>query len=43
MQEAFGGRVPGSILGGHYSDYLPERFREIYEKANLKVFTLDSR
>ena len=31
------GRVPRTILGRHYTDYSPERLKEIYEKANLKV------
>jgi intergrase/recombinase len=35
--DAFCGRVPKSILARHYSDYSPERLREIYQKAKLKV------
>jgi integrase len=35
--DAFCGRVPKSVLARHYSDYNPERLREIYQKANLKV------
>jgi hypothetical protein len=35
--DAFCGRVPKSVLARHYSDYSPERLKEIYEKANLKV------
>ena len=35
--DAFCGRVPRSILGRHYTDYSPERLKEIFEKANLKV------
>ena len=26
-----------SILTRHYTDYSPERLKEIYEKANLKI------
>jgi integrase len=36
--DAFCGRVPRSILGRHYTDYSPEKLKEIYEKANLKLF-----
>ena len=35
--DAFCGRVPRSILGRHYTDYSPERSKQIYEKANLIV------
>jgi len=35
--DAFCGRVPKSVLARHYSDFSPERLKEIYEKANLKV------
>ena len=37
--DAFCGRVPKSVLARHYSDYSPERLREIYQKANLKVLS----
>jgi intergrase/recombinase len=37
--DAFCGRVPESVLARHYADYNPERLKEIYEKANLKVLT----
>jgi len=37
--DAFCGRVPKSVLARHYTDYNPERLKEIYEKANLKVLT----
>jgi len=35
--DSFCGRIPRSILAKHYLDYSPERMREIYEKANLKI------
>ncbi len=35
--DAFCGRVPRSILARHYTDYSPERLKEIYDKAELKV------
>ena len=35
--DAFCGRVPRSVLARHYTDYSPEKLREVYEKANLKV------
>lgn len=36
--DAFCGRIPKKVLGRHYTDYSPERLKEIYEKANLRVF-----
>jgi len=35
--DAFCGRAPRSIIAKHYLDYSPERIKEIYDKANLKV------
>jgi len=35
--DAFCGRVPQSFLARHYTDYSPERLKEIYEKAGLMV------
>ena len=35
--DSFCGRIPRSILAKHYLDYSPERMKEIYEKADLKV------
>ena len=35
--DAFCGRVPRSILARHYTDYSPERLKEICEKTNIKV------
>jgi len=37
--DSFCGRIPRSILAKHYLDYSPERMKEIYDKANLKVQT----
>ena len=36
--DAFCGRVPASVLARHYTDYSPERLKEVYAKANLRVF-----
>jgi len=36
--DAFCGRVPKKVLGRHYTDYSPERLKEIYENAKLRVF-----
>jgi integrase len=35
--DAFCGRVPRSILARHYTDFSPEKLKEIYDKANLKI------
>jgi integrase len=37
--DAFCGRVPRSVLARHYTDFSPEKLKEIYEKANLKVLS----
>jgi intergrase/recombinase len=37
--DAFCGRVPRSILARHYTDYNPERLKEIYEKADIKILS----
>jgi integrase len=37
--DAFCGRVPRSILARHYTDFSPNRLKEIYDQANLKVLT----
>ena len=37
--DAFCGRVLKSVLARHYTDYSPEKLKEIYEKVNLKVLT----
>jgi len=36
--DAYCGRIPKSVLGRHYTDYSPERLKEIYDKAGLVVF-----
>jgi len=36
--DAFCGRVPKSVLARHYTDFSPDRLKEIYDKAGLKVF-----
>jgi len=40
--DAFCGRVPRSVLARHYTDYSPERLKEIYDKANLRVLVQTS-
>jgi len=35
--DAVCGRVPRSALARHYTDFSPEKLKEIYDKANLKV------
>jgi len=35
--DAYCGRVPKSVLGRHYTDFSPEKLKEIYDKANIKV------
>lgn len=37
--DAFCGRTPKSVLARHYSDYSPEKLKEIYDKADLKVLS----
>jgi integrase len=37
--DAFCGRVPRSILARHYTDFSPDKLKEIYDKANLKVLS----
>ena len=34
--DAFCGRVPKSVLARHYTDFSPEKLREIYRKAGLE-------
>jgi len=38
--DAFCGRVPSSVLARHYTDYSPERLKEIYDKTGLKVLDI---
>jgi len=35
--DAFCGRVPKSLLAGHYADVSPERLKEIYEKTQFSI------
>ena len=35
--DAFCGRVPRSVLARHYTDYSPDRLKEIYDRAGLEV------
>jgi integrase/recombinase XerD len=37
--DAFCGRVPKSVLARHYTDFSPDRLKEIYDKAGLKVLS----
>jgi integrase len=37
--DAFCGRVPKSVLARHYTDFSPEKLKEIYEKASMKVLS----
>jgi len=37
--DAFCGRVPKSVLARHYTDFSPEKLKEIYDKAGLKVLS----
>ncbi len=35
--DAFAGRTPSLVFEKHYLDYSPERFKEIYDEAGLRV------
>jgi len=37
--DAFCGRAPKSVLARHYTDYSPEKLKEIYDKPGLKVLS----
>jgi len=37
--DALWGRVPRSVLARHYTDFSPERLKEIYDKAGLKALS----
>ena len=37
--DAFCGRVPRSVLARHYTDFSPQKLKEIYEKAKLRVLS----
>jgi intergrase/recombinase len=36
--DAFCGRVPQSVLARHYTDFSPERLKEIYDQACPRIF-----
>jgi len=36
--DAFCGRVPQSVIARHYTDFSPEKLREIYGRARLRIF-----
>jgi integrase len=35
--DAFCGRVPKSVLARHYTDFSPQKLKEIYDRVNVKV------
>jgi integrase len=35
--DAFCGRVPRTVLARHYTDFSPEKLKEIYDKVNIAV------
>jgi intergrase/recombinase len=37
--DAFQGRIPRSVLAKHYTDYQPEKLKQIYDRAGLKVLS----
>ena len=37
--DAFCGRTPKTVLARHYTDYSPQRLKEIYDQAGLKVLS----
>ncbi len=37
--DAFQGRIPKSVLARRYTDYSPERLKEIYDKVGLKILS----
>jgi intergrase/recombinase len=37
--DAFCGRVPRTVLARHYTEFGPERLKEIYDRANLRVLS----
>jgi len=36
--DAFCGRVPQSVLARHYTDFSPERLKDIYDQGGLRIF-----
>jgi hypothetical protein len=39
LRGPFCGRVPNSVLARHYTDFSPERLKEIYDQAGLKILS----
>jgi len=37
--DAFCGRVPKSVLARHYSDFSPQKLKEIYAKASICILS----
>ena len=37
--DAYCGRVPKSVLGKRYTDYSPQKLKQIYDQANLRVLS----
>jgi len=37
--DAFCGRVPKSVLARNYTDFSPEKLKEIYDKADLRILS----
>jgi integrase len=37
--DAFCGRIPHSVLARHYTDFSPERLKEIYDRAGLAILS----
>ncbi|MCD6444982.1 hypothetical protein J7L70_08325 [Candidatus Bathyarchaeota archaeon] len=37
--DAFCGRVPRSVLARHYTDFSPERLKEIYDRGGLEILS----
>jgi intergrase/recombinase len=35
--DAFCGRVPRSVLARHYTDFSPEKLKDIYDNAQFRV------
>lgn len=35
--DAFCGRLPKTVRAQHYTDFSPERLREVYENAGIRV------
>jgi intergrase/recombinase len=33
------GKVPKSVLSGHYTDYSPKKLKAIYDKAQLRILS----